>query len=505
MFGRLTTARLFALSLGAGLIPCLALAVDMPTDIAPERVDTANLGVALEGSTARAPADWTVQVGAYTDRAKAEARLDRVAQIRPDELGQAVRLVTPLQWDDTHTVYRARFAGLGEQVALGLCAALKGLGESCFAAADEKVSAANNNIEPAIVQSQQVNPANPDMVLAEALATVVAQTPALQEIAEQPDPPFATADTGVAPPRRGDGLSGPPTVTGAVIAMAAVKVPALRADLAGTVPARTILVAENQKMANPVSNDELSTMRGGFFTAAGAQFDFGASIQTMVNGQLALMTNLTWTPAGPSIQQLSGLGQAIQSQVQSSLANAGIGTGGSPAVPAASLSNAANTAGGNAPTSNSPVTGTPIPTGPVTNLANNTATGALNTATGALNTASNAINNVSSQVGPTPTVPGPAAPNTPPSSPAPQTTITIPSVLSGVNIPSAGGGSTQVLANISPTQIQNIILNSASNQTISQNTNVTLTIYNFQQWQQQLAQHALSAQLANEMLAIFGH
>ncbi len=57
-----------------------------------------------------------------------------------------------------------------------------------------------------------------------------------------------------------------------------------------------------------VSDGELAGMRGGFFTAAGAHFDFGASIQTMVNGQLALQTNIQWTPAGSSTQQLSGLG-----------------------------------------------------------------------------------------------------------------------------------------------------------------------------------------------------
>ena len=54
------------------------------------------------------------------------------------------------------------------------------------------------------------------------------------------------------------------------------------------------------------------------------------------------------------------------------------------------------------------------------------------------------------------------------------------------------------------TQKENIILNSASNQTINQNTNVTLTIYNLPQWQQQLAQHALSAQLAGEIMAASG-
>jgi hypothetical protein len=47
-------------------------------------------------------------------------------------------------------------------------------------------------------------------------------------------------------------------------------------------------------------------------------------------------------------------------------------------------------------------------------------------------------------------------------------------------------------------------MNSASGQTITQNTNITFTIYNFQAWQQQLAEHMVSAQLASEMLAASG-
>ena len=84
--------------------------------------------------------------------------------------------------------------------------------------------------------------------------------------------------------------------------------------------------------SNPVSNDELSQMRGGFFTAAGAQFDFGASVQTMVDGNLALLTNVQWTPAGAVTQQLQGLGSAVQAQVANNvatgLANAGVATPG---------------------------------------------------------------------------------------------------------------------------------------------------------------------------------
>ena len=125
--------------------------------------------------------------------------------------------------------------------------------------------------------------------------------------------------------------------------------------------------------------------------------------------------------------------------------------------------------------------------------ASNIATPASNLATGAVSSALNSAANTLGNAG---------AP--PASGTTPKTSVTIPTVASGVNIPSPSGGSTQVLANIGANQIQSIILNSASGQTITQNTNVTLTIYNLPQLQQQLAQHALSAQLAGEIMAASG-
>ena len=70
---------------------------------------------------------------------------------------------------------------------------------------------------------------------------------------------------------------------------------------------------------------------------------------------------------------------------------------------------------------------------------------------------------------------------------------------SGVQI-SEPTGSIEVGANVSGNQVQNLVVNSASNQSISQNTAVALTIYNFPTWQQQLAVHAIANQLANEAL-----
>jgi len=216
-----------------------------------------------------------------------------------------------------------------------------------------------------------------------------------------------------------------------------------------------------------LSNEELAEMRGGFFTAAGAKFDFGASVQTLVNGALALQTNLQWTPAGPvTTQQLQGLGASISAQVASDLAKAGIAA---PSVPTL----ASNEAVADLPAASAPAASTPV-----------------------ADTAGTAAANVSANV--------PA--NTPIGAPvsAPAAGEAASSFVAGVQIPGVTGGSTQVFANIGPGQIQNVVLNSASGQEITQNTNVTLTIYNFSAWQQQVAQRALSAQLANDMLAASG-
>jgi hypothetical protein len=254
-----------------------------------------------------------------------------------------------------------------------------------------------------------------------------------------------------------------------------------------------------------VSNDELSEMRGGFFTAAGAQFDFGASIQTLVNGKLALQTNVQWTQAGAVTQQLQGLGASIQAQVANTIANnlakAGIATPGAamqtggPAVASPPTANtlatpmAATDTASSAPTTNGSVSNTPA--APATSLAANAPAASSPAASSPAASTAAPASTLSS-----------APANAPVN--APSAGEAAPTVITGIQIPGATGGSTQVFANIGAGQIQNIILNSASGQDITQNTNVTLTIYNFAAWQQSVAQHMLSARLASDMLAASG-
>lgn len=267
-------------------------------------------------------------------------------------------------------------------------------------------------------------------------------------------------------------------------------------------------------LSRMVSDDELSGMRGGFFTAAGAQFDFGASVQTLVNGKLALQTNLQWTPAGAVTQQLQGLGTQIQahvaSQVADNLAKAGIAT------PAAAMQATAAVIA-DSTTPNSVATSMPA-----TQTASNASTGSGSSAasapaaaapatTLAANTPAASAPAASAPAASTaaPAASAPAGASTSTASAAPVTISVptsgdVPKLLTGVQIPSATGGSTTVFANIGGGSIQNVILNSASGQDITQNTNVTLTVYNFAAWQQSVAQHMLSARLASDMLAASG-
>ena len=390
-----------------GLVaPCLAFAVIAPSGEPLEQVDTTFLGTGQDASPSTPAPGWAIQVGAFANEAMAQAQLTRVAERAPEEISRATRRVTPFAWDNGRMFYRARFGGLDAQTAQAACAVLNRRGDTCFVVADQ-MAKPDPSVEAA---------ADPTPLLRRSQFTgdQVSETVPVSDI--------VVADTVIAEPEK----------------------------VAINIARPSLLSADSQ-----VNNDELSDMRGGFFTAAGAHFDFGASVQTMVNGQLALQTNVQWTPAGAVTQQLSGLGASIQAQVASNLANAGIGT----AAP------------------NAAATGNTVPA-----VTPNVATPATP------NVAAPASTTVTSITPPTGTQPTP---------------VTV-GGLSGIQIPGATGGSTQVFANVGAGQIQNIILNSASNQTITQNTNVMLTIYNFPAWQQQLLQNAVSAQLAHDIMAASG-
>ncbi len=57
----------------------------------------------------------------------------------------------------------------------------------------------------------------------------------------------------------------------------------------------------------PLSDTDLSDLRGGLLYAEGIAFDFGAIVRTTIDGQPALETRLTWTPDGVVVEDMSAL------------------------------------------------------------------------------------------------------------------------------------------------------------------------------------------------------
>lgn len=54
-------------------------------------------------------------------------------------------------------------------------------------------------------------------------------------------------------------------------------------------------------LGQPIAEDELGEMRGGFITAGGIEIGLGAVVRTLVDGQLALESTISWTDAGPVV------------------------------------------------------------------------------------------------------------------------------------------------------------------------------------------------------------
>jgi hypothetical protein len=66
--------------------------------------------------------------------------------------------------------------------------------------------------------------------------------------------------------------------------------------------------------AELVADAELADARGGYITADGVTFDLGALISTYQNGELALQTQLTWTPRGAVATHVVGDPYSVAAQ-----------------------------------------------------------------------------------------------------------------------------------------------------------------------------------------------
>jgi D-alanyl-D-alanine carboxypeptidase len=78
--------------------------------------------------------NWTIQIGAYADKALADAQLKTYAGKAQDVLARASRIIAPITSPRGHTLYRARFGLFAEQEARDVCTRLTQRGQTCFAA-----------------------------------------------------------------------------------------------------------------------------------------------------------------------------------------------------------------------------------------------------------------------------------------------------------------------------------------------------------------------------------
>ena len=78
--------------------------------------------------------NWTVQIGAFGNATLAQSELAEYARKSADVLGQAARIVSPLESPQGHTVFRARFGPFDESQARQVCQVLAHRGQTCFAA-----------------------------------------------------------------------------------------------------------------------------------------------------------------------------------------------------------------------------------------------------------------------------------------------------------------------------------------------------------------------------------
>jgi D-alanyl-D-alanine carboxypeptidase len=78
--------------------------------------------------------NWTIQIGAYADKALAAAQLKTYYGKAQDVLARASQIIAPITSPQGHVLYRARFGLFAEQEARAVCNRLTQRGQTCFAA-----------------------------------------------------------------------------------------------------------------------------------------------------------------------------------------------------------------------------------------------------------------------------------------------------------------------------------------------------------------------------------
>lgn len=78
--------------------------------------------------------NWTIQIGAYADKAMADAQLKTYYGKAQDVLASASRIIAPITSPQGHVLYRARFGLFAEQEARDVCNRLTQRGQTCITA-----------------------------------------------------------------------------------------------------------------------------------------------------------------------------------------------------------------------------------------------------------------------------------------------------------------------------------------------------------------------------------
>jgi D-alanyl-D-alanine carboxypeptidase len=120
----------------ASIAPTVSLRarpVVRPAPQAVNEIGEGDIGDERESVTESAAHGWVIQIGAFPTQILARAQLAAYAEKSMDVLGQASRVVAPMQSVDGHTVYRARFGPFAEREAREVCARLTQRGQTCFA------------------------------------------------------------------------------------------------------------------------------------------------------------------------------------------------------------------------------------------------------------------------------------------------------------------------------------------------------------------------------------
>lgn len=112
-----------------------------------------------------------------------------------------------------------------------------------------------------------------------------------------------------------------PTIAGMAVAVQAVPLPATTPSQPGEPP-----IAWMDELAGlqPIPDQELAEQRGGF-SWEGVEIGLGAEVRTYLNGQLALQTNISWTPTGANTTQWvsAALTPADAAQLQAGILTSG--------------------------------------------------------------------------------------------------------------------------------------------------------------------------------------